>query len=296
MSYCSSCPSTKDNPKAPRKGVARTRPEKIGGSTDAEYVMHLAAGNSKIGWLLNFSLPPILACRSKAPCRTPNGCYDWDGYGGSLAQVRKETKIARDDNFRLMLERPDLGFEQIFREVQNQTRRDLSYGRGTYFRYHVGGDILDQNYLEWMKHVARLLPQVHFLCFTKMQNLDYRKTPKNLQIIFSMWPGWGRTMPGKRHAWLWDDRHDPRIPKDKVFLCPGSCEECGLCWRLDEIGKDVVFVKHMGGKHRISDNMSAELHAAFHAKYGSAKADKFYPLGYVYSGPRPFVPKHWKPK
>ena len=111
-----------------------------------------------------------------------------------------------------------------------------------FFRWHVAGDIPEQMYLDCMKKLCRNHPQTKFLCFTKKFHLDYSKKPKNLQVVFSAWPGLDMPKTKFRIAWM-NDGKDGRIPKNAIH-CPGNCENCGMCWNLSELKKDVVFDKH----------------------------------------------------
>lgn len=243
---------------------------------------HYSAGNDKIGKLLNVSTSPRDACHHNAPCREGSNCY--------AAHFRKSCLEAYAEN--TLIAKHDLGLfmECVFFILARRHKSDTGRRRRTYFRWHVAGDILNQKYLDGMVHIARLFPMVRFLCFTKMQNLDYSKVPANLSIIFSMWPGWGRKIPGQRHAWLWDEHHDPRIPKN-AFLCPGMCQRCGICWNIHKAGRDVVFIDHP-----VKKSVDRQLRESFHKKYGDARADRYYPLGKVYAGKRPFVPIEWEPQ
>jgi hypothetical protein len=120
-------------------------------------------------------------------------------------------------------------------------REYLDKWKPEFFRWHVSGDILNQRYLNNMVSIARNYPEIKFLTFTKMHQLRYTDLPDNLTIVFSAWPG----MPvpsGLPIAWL-QDGTETRVP-DNALHCPGNCENCGMCWNLDRIGRDVVFNKH----------------------------------------------------
>ncbi len=93
-----------------------------------------------------------------------------------------------------------------------------------------------------MIQIAKDNPYTMFLAFTKRHNLEFSMVPGNLQIVASLWTGWGKR-PGKMPvAWIQDGKED-RIPEN-VHKCPGSCESCKACWHLSRIGKDVVFDAH----------------------------------------------------
>jgi hypothetical protein len=116
--------------------------------------------------------------------------------------------------------------EEYFRDIYAR----LSRYRGQYFRWHVGGDILDQDYLGRMVTVAKLFPRIRFLAYTKMYWLDFGRLPENLVVMTSVWPGmpWehdgNREMPRFEVVEAEDD-----IP-DSGVACPGKCEGCRACW------------------------------------------------------------------
>ena len=115
-----------------------------------------------------------------------------------------------------------------------------------YFRWHVGGDIPDSEYLLRMTAMAALFPETRFLAFTKkydiVQNLAW--LPDNLRIVLSAWPGLALPEnPKYPVAWFRDpDQPDPRIPLN-AMKCPDGCSQCHLCWRLKD-NQSVVFEKH----------------------------------------------------
>ena len=120
---------------------------------------------------------------------------------------------------------------------------DLEKRPTDYFRWHVGGDILNQDYLEHMKMVARSFPDTRFMAYTKQLELEFKDIPENLSILASMWPGWrppmSPTTMALRRSWMQDGTED-RIPSNHK-VCPGSCKDCKLCWNSD---LDIVFMKH----------------------------------------------------
>ena len=202
--------------------------------------IHISQGNTKIGKTLNISLPPGKTCLQQNSKPTP--CY-YDGcYARQSFKQYPPVRHAWSENLKAYEEDPVNYFSQICTEIGNRNPN--------YFRWHVGGDIPDQKYLDGMVSVARIFPAIQFLAFTKKYDLDYMEVTKypasnNLKIVFSVWSSMG--LPENKHefplAWL---SHDPRIPKDKLILhCPGQCEECRFsCWVKLDSETDVVFDKH----------------------------------------------------
>jgi len=194
--------------------------------------VQIAEGNSKLGPSIPcISLPPIKACGNCSKCKS--SCYALKAW-----RMYKQTRAAWRRNFTLVTKHRADYFAQVNNYV---TRKEPKF-----FRWHVSGDILDQNYLEGMKIIAEAHPNTVFLCFTKMFFLNYLRTPSNLKIVFSAWPG--LVMPTAARtcmpiAYMHDAENiDSRIPAD-ARQCPGNCESCGMCWSLKP-GESVVFHKH----------------------------------------------------
>lgn len=184
--------------------------------------------NRKLGRIANISLPPCKSCAPDVPCRKQ--CYALKAY-----RMYKGVRAAWDANLVLAALHREEYFEGI-REFLQSTKVNK-------FRWHVAGDILDQNYYDWMAETATNFPSVQFLCFTKRHDLDFATNhPANLTIVLSMWPGWGDTAKDMPRAWL-DDGHETRIP-DTAVVCPGNCEACAACFALGGICHDVTFKLH----------------------------------------------------
>ena len=121
-----------------------------------------------------------------------------------------------------------------------------------YFRWHSAGDIPDMHYLVKMVELAKKLPQVQFLAFTKKYELvnDLIKRieflPNNLHIVFS---AWGNKIDIVNPYFLpiayvkfKDKSQNVNIPKDAI-PCSGDCTNCLKCWKLTK-EQSVVFKKH----------------------------------------------------
>lgn len=195
----------------------------------------ISTGNTKLGRIPNISLPPITTCRNKAPCAQK--CYAmkaWRLYSG--------TRHAWTTNWELFKQDPDSYFEQMHAWIAKKNPE--------FFRFHVAGDIPSLSYWVRMVELVGRLPDTKFLCFTKNFKLDYQLLGSlpNFTVVLSMWPGMDNThkyddlwfhMP---RAWC-QDGTEKRVPKD-ALPCPGLCQNCGMCWNLREIKKDVVFKLH----------------------------------------------------
>lgn len=188
----------------------------------------ISPGNSKLGkHIPNISLTPCATCNPEAPCRSK--CYAMKAY-----RQYPNVKKAWDLNTALVKLNDIAFFEEVCRYLRE-------HNHPKYFRWHVAGDILNQDYLEGMKIVALNHPNTRFLAFTK-KNLDFSNLPANLQIVASQWPGWNNPVEGLPKAWM-QDGTESRENKES-FLCPGKCDNCKVCWHLSETKQDVTFLAH----------------------------------------------------
>lgn len=189
----------------------------------------ISRSNSKLGRIVNVSLSPIKGCVPGVPCTRE--CYACKAY-----RLYPMTRWAWDKNLILAQNYRGAFFTDI-RNFLATEHTDVSL-----FRWHTSGDILDQDYLNNMVAIARDFPTVRFLTFTKNHGLDYSELPSNFTVIFSMWVNWGNTELNIPRAW-YQNGHETRVP-DTAMECYGKCDECGICWHLNEVKRDVVFHKH----------------------------------------------------
>lgn len=192
-------------------------------------LIRIADGNSKLGKVPNISLIPGKDCGNCQSCVK-------DCYAVKFWRMHPTVRAAWSANSELCHGDRNAYFDGV--------RAYLADKRPKYFRWHVAGDILDQDYLERMKAIARAFPQTSFLCFTKMHSLRFSRLPRNLTVVASMWPGLQphRNVAKLPKAWM-QDGSETRVPDDAV-PCPGNCESCGMCWALPMLERDVVFHKH----------------------------------------------------
>lgn len=186
----------------------------------------ISSGNSKIGKITNISLTPLLACNHDCDCKKGD-CYALKAW-----RMYPNCRKAWNENMELF----NRDWADYFRQILTWLK---AHKNVRYFRWHVAGDVVDQNYISGMIQIADRLPRVQFLAFTKMHNLDFSAVPSNLKIIFSMWPNWGDTEKKMPRAWM-QDGTETRIPAGAIE-CSGECDECLACWNLSG---DVVFAKH----------------------------------------------------
>jgi hypothetical protein len=198
-------------------------------------LVSIAEKNSKLGLIPNISLLPIVSCVKGIVCAKWTECY-----AVKFVKMYKNVKAAWKKNTDLAKSNPDLYFSAIFDFLW---RRKFSH-----FRWHVSGDILDQNYFDRMCILATDYPNTQFLAFTKRYTLDFSCRPDNLTIMFSIWPTLDlpKRPPGIKFAFL-QDGTEKRLPDIvelldyNLKLCHGNCDVCLFCWSPKS---DVIMPKH----------------------------------------------------
>lgn len=182
----------------------------------------LSYGNRKTGALVpSVSLIPVADCSNCAICA--KGCYDVRN-----VCFQKTVQKSRANNSAIWMADP----ARYMSEIKNHVK----FLR--FFRWHVGGDIKDTEYLKGMVNIALETPTCEFLAFTKQYDIVNSflmmgyKFPSNLHIIFSDWRGAEFYNPHNLpvSSPLWADGTKGPHCTDDAFMCPGSCEECAEAW------------------------------------------------------------------
>ena len=199
----------------------------------------ISPGNSKLGSIPSVSLPSVVTCK-QGVCQ--NKCY-----ARKLERLRPVVAAAYASNLNLLQTDP----ETFWREVEG------SIMMSRFFRFHVSGDIPDENYFRHMVEIAKRNPHCQILCFTKkfelvntfiFENILFDEDfPKNLHIVFSAWVGQQMINPysfPEAHIRYKDGTATTELP---CFECSGNCTECavtdGGCWVLKP-GERVIFNEH----------------------------------------------------
>ncbi len=194
---------------------------------DKSQRIKISPGNRKMGMTPSVSLPPITTCIDNAPCA--KGCYVIRNMSFRPAIIN-----SYKHNLNIYNKDPDLYFQQI--------RLFCNSKNVKYFRFHVGGDIPDQDYLNRVIRMCRYqCKDTKFVMFTKKYDLDFKGASKNLSIVLSAWPG--LTLPKKRMPiGFMQNNKETRVKN--AITCPNSCEQCRCCWDLKILKKNVVFNYH----------------------------------------------------
>lgn len=184
------------------------------------------------------SLIPVADCGNCELCA--RGCYDV-----RHVCMYKQTKAQRANNSALLKYDRLRYFEEIAMHAHFLR----------FFRWHVGGDIKDMDYLERMVKVAKEVPGCEFLVFTKMFRIVERylkengEFPENFHLILSGWKGDKTTNPYRLPVStpVWPDGEKSGMATEKEIWCGGNCADCaachGGCWGAQK-GDTVLFKAH----------------------------------------------------
>lgn len=201
-----------------------------------EYHVYISKGNSKTGELVpSVSLIPVEHCPNSESCKKL--CYDVRNdcvYPSVRAKRAVNAAIYECDQ--------DRYFSEISKACQGFR----------FFRWHVGGDIVNYKYLLGMVRVAEDNPHCRFLAFTKNFNavneyLVENELPENLQIVFSCWPGLKVPNPNNLPTSHPLFANGVTTAHYGAKYCTGNCSLCAIdkngCFDLKR-GEEVIFLAH----------------------------------------------------
>lgn len=208
--------------------------------------LNISLGNTKVGDTPSVSLPAVITCARGVHCA--KHCYAL-----RLEKFRPQVHKTYTDNLDLYKSNPDMFFNEIIDFLNNLIPFKL-------FRWHVSGDIVDNNYLLGMVRVAKNCPNTNFLAFTKQFTIvnNYLQSggtiPSNLNIVFS---GWDNTFIVDNPFNLpttWvnfkDSTKNGNFKDKKIFKCMAqetknkvNCDKCRRCWLIGR-NECVVFNQH----------------------------------------------------
>lgn len=201
--------------------------------------------NRKIGRVLNVSTAPIVTCGHCAHCS--GHCYDIKAclqYPGAMNARANNTAIATMDRVRF--------FSEIG-EKMDRRRKNL------YMRFHVGGEIMDMDYLNRMINTARehgaryksiwTYTKEHELVneYVKSHGGNKRCVTDYITVMFSHWYGTEVINPyGFPVFWTVATQEDvDRCRADGVtWKCPGNCDICKEAYRGCIAGESVYAWLH----------------------------------------------------
>lgn len=194
------------------------------------YHVPFPKGNSKLGTMFStVSLCPVIDCGNCSKCS--GQCYDLrhDVTNKPCMELRcLTTAILEVDP------------ERYWSEVEAQARLSM------FFRFHIGGDIKDKDYMKHLRIVAERCPMCNFLLFTKMYDLvndditECGPLPDNIFLFFSMWPGVEMNNPynlpvtfpifSKEDCDKYPELAEFMARTPKFFwMCNDDCTDCAIC-------------------------------------------------------------------
>ncbi len=184
-------------------------------------------GNTKLGRILNFSLPPVTTCPG-ATSWCKKHCYARKGYlkAGSVQKRWQENyELTQREDF------VDIAVKLLERWKKKGYK---------IVRLHVAGDFYSQEYLNKWFEIARRLPDIKFVAYTRSWMLNFANKPANMLIYYSVDPE-TRHFPAKKMPLAFvpetlapEGTHKCQYPKV-------TCDKCMFCYN----GKgDVAFSIH----------------------------------------------------
>lgn len=196
----------------------------------------ISNGNSKMGKIPSVSFPSLLTC---IKCDCNKICY-----AHKLEKLRPSVRQSYLHNWNLY--KSDR--ETYWREIE------ATIMLSRFFRFHVSGDIPDQDYIHRMIDVANRHQHCEILCFTKKfdmcnKEISERKgeLPNNLHLIYSGWKNLKMKNPYNLPEAHVRYRDGNTIARENAIECDGDCTECAItdrgCWALEK-GEQVVFTQH----------------------------------------------------
>lgn len=190
-----------------------------------EIKMSISNGNSKIGKVMNVSLPPIRTCANCKECR--NFCYDIK----ACLQYPDHVLDARMRNLAVLKQNRTEYFNRIEWKISRRKKNK-------YFRWHVAGDIVDLDYFANMVRIAVNYPDFIFWTYTKNYKVvnqfcdmyGRNAIPGNFHIMFSEWDGTELNNPYGLPVFtckLKDGNKNHSVEYFySLFKCPGNCDIC----------------------------------------------------------------------
>jgi hypothetical protein len=191
----------------------------------------------------SISLPPGPqgTCRKDVPCWGRGKCYAFKMWAGDFPYMG--VAKAWQNNLEVLQADRAGYWEQLDTFLKALSKRPEA---NRFFRFHVGGDCPDMEYVYDVVDIAGVNPLVAFTLYTKQYDWwlsceEWLHIPQNLTVMFSAWPG--LELPEQDIfpvVWMLDPKDpDPRIPQG-LDVCPGSCPVCRWCWDPNTTGCTIL--------------------------------------------------------
>lgn len=195
----------------------------------------ISKSNSKMGGATaSVSLLTDCTCSDKMPCYK-------DCYARRMEHMRPSIYNAYLNNFIIYKKNPQLFFDSVLCAMLSNL----------YFRFFVGGDIPDLEFLKMAIDTAKKAPRCKVLMFTKKAFFvnEYLKNggviPENFTIIYSNWGAFKQANPYNMPISNVYNSVD-EMPAN-AYKCSGDCFSCQItgrgCWYAKN-GDTIAFLKH----------------------------------------------------
>ena len=192
--------------------------------------------NGKMGMVASVSLPAFLTCPDICKTTCASDCY-----AAKIANLYATVRESYARNFSILKYDSARYWDTI-----NATAKIVRF-----FRWHVSGDIVNDEYFGNMVRIARENPSTVFLTFTKRFSIvnhwidENGNLPENLHVMFSAWEG---LEPENPHGIPVTNVYEKNenLP-DGWTPCNGKCENCfrnGVGCIGAKTGDIIGFKKH----------------------------------------------------
>lgn len=193
----------------------------------------LGEGNSKVGEVLNFSVPSVVTCPGASPW-----CLKYC-YARRYEKLRPACRVAYRRNWELA--------QDI--ELFTETMLGVIPRIAPCFRIHVSGDFAEKEYIEAWYRVCQGYPKTRFWSYSRswahsglLAPLERLRSLPNVQLLASTDPTMPLPPAGWRVAFVDTDSRAGGMLCQEQMGGEDSCLACGYCFKQDE--GDVVFRVH----------------------------------------------------
>ena len=178
----------------------------------------ISNGNMKVGNVPNVSIPSDKTCPHCKDCQL--ACYD-----KKACLQYPNVMNARAKNYSIM--------KRSIKQYFAQVKEGIKKSKEDFFRFHVGGDIINEEYLDGMVKVTHET-QKHHWTYTKSQDIvngyiqkyggNWKKIAPYLVVMYSKW-GYVPIDNPYNMPIFWTIVKGQEKPKD-MYHCPGNCLTC----------------------------------------------------------------------
>lgn len=222
------------------KNITKTIRDRI--ATEPALAKVAEASQHKIGDIARWNLPPLWTCGGNCK-HCAKVCYALKDYKGiRVASVSK----SHARNYNAVVQ--DLAGTEAY------LLKWFAKKSPAFFRIHASGDFFipglpdTTEYARMWYRIAKANPGTRFLAFTKAYDVvrlvPFHELP-NFSLVLSEWTD-VLEAPEDLKALYRTSRavEDLADTRPSEVVCPGSCETCGMCWALKDLGHDVAFEIH----------------------------------------------------